>query len=331
SLIDMNANNGLGKVVKKNQVLMQPPAKRSLLVPVITKHGNGRDWWIVTGLYDEPLQYVFLVSPAGISGPFVQQIGPPFPLAEGGANNVFTPDGNVYVRTDARNGLRIYDFDRCTGQLSNLRIVPYTKPFYTYRHAVSPNSQFLYGQTSVEMAQFNLLAPDIGASLDTVAVHNGYVAPFPPFTTGFNLGSLGPDGNIYFATTGSTTALHVIHSPNLPGLACDFQQHGIDLKKFNEGTMPRFPNYRLGPWQDSPCDTLHFQPPGGGFTPTPYAPPPPLRTDAGYRLLTPVPDKTQPPDIYFRRKKLPNPPQAQEWWWMNLEPKALNHDDAQHD
>lgn len=329
SLIDMNANNGLGKVVKKNQVLIQAPAKGSLLIPVITKHGNGRDWWIVTGVYDEPIQYVFLVSPSGISGPFIQQIGPPFPASEGGANNVFSPDGNTYVRTDARNGLRIYDFDRCAGLLSNLRIVPYTKPFYTYRHAISPNSQFLYGQTFTEIAQFDLRAPDIGASLDTVAVFDGFVVPFLPFTTEFMLGGLGPDGKIYFATSSSTMGIHVINRPNLPGSACDFQQHAIILPKFNDGTMPRFPNYRLGQWQDSPCDTLPHRPAGDGFTPTPYLP---VHTDTSYRLLTPVPDKTQSPDIYFRRKDLPNPPEAREWWeMMKSEGRTMNHNDTHHD
>ena len=36
------------------------------------------------------------------------------------------------------------------------------------------------------------------------------------------------------------------------------QQHGITLPFYNAATMCRFPNYRLGRWAGSPCDTLAF-------------------------------------------------------------------------
>ncbi|HMX40820.1 MAG TPA: hypothetical protein PKD78_10850, partial [Saprospiraceae bacterium] len=105
SLIDMNQNNGLGKVVKANQVIIEG----DLIPQAITKHGNGRDWWLMTALYGKPVHYLFLASPSGISGPFEQNIGPDFPSWEGGGNPIFTPDGNTYIRADAHNGMRIYD------------------------------------------------------------------------------------------------------------------------------------------------------------------------------------------------------------------------------
>ena len=171
--------------------------------------------------------------------------------------------------------------------------------------------------------------------MDTVAMYDGFVSPYLPWSTGFQLAALGPDGKVYFATPGSTTALHVLNRPDLPGTACDVQQHGIILPKFNAGAMHRYPNYRLGEWQASPCDTLPQRPPssgGGGFTPTPYAPPTHVRTDTGYRLLTPVPDKTQSPDIYFRRKELPNAPEMREWWeTMKYEPRTITQDSTRHE
>ena len=309
SLIDMNQNNGLGRVIKVNQVI----TKGNLIPQAITKHGNGRDWWVITGLLDQPVHYLFLISSSGISGPFEQQIGPPFPSWEGGGNPIFTPDGNTYIRPDAHNGMRIYDFDRCTGQLSNLRILPYTDPFYIYGLVFSWSSRFLYGLASQEMMQFDMTAPDLGTSMDTIAMNDGFVIPFPPFQPDFWRGTRGPDGKIYLSSTGSSIMLHVIHQPELPGQACDIAVHGIKLPTTNYWSMPAFPNYRLGQWQDSPCDTLP-QRPSGGFTPTLYTPA--MRTDTTYRLLTPIPDKTQSPDIYFRRKDLPNPPEMREWFLM---------------
>jgi hypothetical protein len=328
SLLDMNANGGLGRVVKKNQVI----AQGSLISPTLVKHGNGRDWWLMTAQLNDPSVWVYLISPSGISGPYIQQAGPPFPKDEGGANPLFTPDGNTYIRPDGINGPRIYDFDRCTGQLSNLRIVPYTSPFYNYALAVSPNSRYLYGASMTELVQYDLQSVDIGASMDTVAMYDGFGTPGSIDMTGFFQATLGPDAKIYFATTGTTTALHLINRPDLPGTACDAQQHGILLPKFNDGTMYNYPNYRLGKWASAPCDTLPFQPPpgGSGFTDTPYAPAR-MHSDTTYRLMTPVPDKTQPPEIYFRKKELPEAPEVWRGRFQKIDKQAVLNDEPAND
>ena len=325
TLIDMNANNGLGQVVKKNQILVDSTSSNlDIIGPAAVKHGNGRDWWIVTGRYNTNEFLVFLFSPSGISGPFIQHIGPPYPQTEGRGTPLFTPDGNTYIRGDATNGPRIYDFDRCTGKLSNLRIVPYTYPL-GFEYVISPNSRFLYSNIFEFVVQFDLLDEDIGASMDTVAVYDGFASPGPPWSTGINLAGLQPDGKIYYSTTTSTTALHVINRPDLPGLACDVQQHGIILPKFNHWTITHNPNYRLGEWETSPCDTLNAQQPGDGFVHHSYHPPT-FPTDTTYRLCTPVPDKTQSPDIYFRRAWLPGPAAVPTFRYM---PGELIREDQQ--
>ena len=306
TLIDMNANNGLGKVLKKNQILVTGTADNpNIIGPAAVKHGNGRDWWVVTGRYNSDEFQVFLFSPTGISGPFVQHIGPPYPQKEGRGNPLFTPDGNTYIRGDAYNGPRVYDFDRCTGQLSNLRIVPFTYPLGV-DYVISPNSRFLYSNMAEFMVQFDLQQEDIGASMDTISVYDGFCSPFSPWATAFELAGLQPDGKIYYATPSTTTGLHIINRPDMPGLACDLQQHGTILPKFNHLTVPHNPNYRLGEWQTSPCDTLNAQQPGDGFVSNPYHPSA-FPNDTTYRLCTPVPDKTQSPDIYFRRSQLAEP------------------------
>ncbi len=45
SVIDIAQNGGLGSVVQKNIVLNTIPANDGL---VAVRHGNGRDWWLVT-------------------------------------------------------------------------------------------------------------------------------------------------------------------------------------------------------------------------------------------------------------------------------------------
>lgn len=315
TLIDMKANNGLGKVVLKNQILADSfGGNNNLIGPAAVKHGNGRDWWVITGRYNTPEQLIFLFSPSGVSGPFVQTIGPAYPLPEGRGFPLFTPDGNTYIRPDAANGPRIFNFDRCSGQLSNLRIIPFSTPFIAFGTVVSPNSRFMYALSFPHLVQFDLWANDIGASMDTVALYDGFVSPSPPFETAFNFPQLGPDGKIYLATTSTTTALHVIHRPDLPGIACDVRQHGFILPKFNDHTMPRFPNYRLGEWEDSPCDTLNAQKSDDGFFFTEYDFSK-IDVKTGFKLMSPVPDKTQSSQIYFSRPEVVLPPTFTEWFY----------------
>lgn len=65
--------------------------------------------------------------------------------------------------------------------------------------------------------------------------------------------------------------------------------------------MSVYPNYRLGEWEGSPCDTLNGQRPGDGFTHLPYEPPAEAQRKEGYTLLPPIgkplPPGQTPPEI----------------------------------
>jgi hypothetical protein len=67
----------------------------------------------------------------------------------------------------------------------------------------------------------------------------------------------------------------------------------LDLPCWNNLTITQFPNYRLGEWNNSPCDTLNGQKPGDGFTATEYAPER-FRKDTAYTLLPPIPGAACP-------------------------------------
>jgi len=70
--IDMNANGGKGKVVKKNQLLRGPVNEE--LAYTSFKHANGRDWWIIAS--DNPLNIYnrYLLTPDTIEGPFTYNL-----------------------------------------------------------------------------------------------------------------------------------------------------------------------------------------------------------------------------------------------------------------
>ncbi len=118
----------------------------------------------------------------------------------------------------------------------------------------SPNSKYLYFNTNTTLLQYDLEAEDIEASKDTIAVYDGYISTFLPTT--FFLQQLAPDGKIYLSCTNTVDVLHVIHNPDEAGQACNMEQHGTQLPTLNLFSIPNFPNYRLGPLDGSPCDTL---------------------------------------------------------------------------
>ena len=114
--------------------------------------------------------------------------------------------------------------------------------------------------------QYDLTAPDIIASKDSIGGFNDYyISPWSML--------LAPDGKIYLSSgddrfgwpyPDTSTAytlvnmnLSVINQPDSLGLACDFQPFSFYLggARTYYG-LPNNPDYELGAWVGSPCDTL---------------------------------------------------------------------------
>ena len=100
-------------------------------------------------------------------------------------------------------------------------------------------------------------ANDIGASRVLVGEYDGFVQG--SFSTKFGPIMQTPDGRLYVVpTSGSNEYLHVIDRPDEPGTACKLRQHAINLTVPQGRSAPNIPNYRLGPIDGSPCDTLEI-------------------------------------------------------------------------
>ncbi|MFN0213019.1 MAG: hypothetical protein ACKVT2_02080 [Saprospiraceae bacterium] len=266
TFIDMNANNGLGKVLEKNVILLNELVE----IPIAIKHGNGRDWWLIVGKWGgSSMVSVFLIDESGVHDTGVQDFGPIPALWEGGLIEA-SQDGNQIVRAQYSDGARFFDFNRCTGILGNMRFIP-RRICLSATH-FSPDSKSVYVQTHRVLNTLDLAAIDTTILADTLIHHNWYADGAPPFYTTLGFGEMGPDGKMYFNQGTSTTTLHVINRPNLPGLASDIELNGVNLTRLNYSTTYNLPNYRLGEWEGSPCDTVNLQMPGDGFVRTFYDP-----------------------------------------------------------
>lgn len=251
--LDLNANGGHGVVTSKNQEILQGNFGLCLSA---CRHANGRDWWALAQKTYTNCYNRILIDEAGIHPQQDTTCGGgevPFIYSRA---TVFSPDGTKYVHYDIKTGLNIFDFDRCSGMLSNAVTIPMPNyldsGYINAGAAISPNSRFLYVGCFIYVFQFDLQAADIAASIDTVAVYDGFASPFASF---FHTMQLAPDGKIYESCGNGETVYHVIDRPDEKGDSCLFKQHAIQLLSPSAG-VPNFPNYRLGALTGSPCDTL---------------------------------------------------------------------------
>jgi len=118
---------------------------------------------------------------------------------------------------------------------------------------ISPSGQYLYISAQKYLYQLDLFSDDIEASQIRVAEYDGYA---DPIATNFGRCIMGPDCKIYVFPGNDSRVIHIIHNPNEPGLACNFEQHALHTPTYHGATFPNLPDFRLGAIGTpvSPCE-----------------------------------------------------------------------------
>ena len=280
NIVDLSLNNDSGYVIQKNIPLASFQVGDGVAA---VKHGNGRDWWVLFRPWDSNVPnntfYLYLATPQGLSGPFIQNVGTSVSLGGSYRRNEFSKDGSTLFTSSSTGLLEYYDFDRCTGIISTpVTISPFSLVAPYKRHwslAVSPDKSKIYvttintGATSDSsfLIQYNLNSPNPLTDADTL-----FSTKVPVLLTQLQIG---PDNKIYLAngwtafdcafdylfcdTTWNqiNQNLSVINSPDSLGSACDFQPYSFNLGGHRSYYgLPNNPNYELGPLLGSSCDTL---------------------------------------------------------------------------
>jgi hypothetical protein len=248
SEINMNLDGGLGGIVagKKNVHIIEDTLSQGRITAC--KHANGIDWWILTHKYYSDMFYKILVTADTILVK-QQSIGSIFKSNDVNGMAVFSPDGSKYANVNFNDTLELYNFNRCTGDLSDVKML--TLPYEGYNDeslgcSFSPNNRFLYVDTYTRIFQFDTWADDAQASIIKVAQWD---TSFLPFATYFFIQQLAPDNKIYISPFAGIYILHTIESPDSLGIACNVLQHSYQLPSIGcaaNSTLPNFPNYDLG-------------------------------------------------------------------------------------
>lgn len=279
STIDMSYNNGLGKVTSNNNQLLPDPANDGLTA---VKHGNGRDWWLIHrkcglcsggGGHDNTF-YKYLITPSGIQGPFIQNIGTV--LSTGTHKYIFNLDGSKLAMVQWEGLTEIFDFDRCNGILANPIILHppiTTSPTSGFVNCeFSPSGQYLYIATNGYLAPAYLIQVDLQNPLGYAAADTIDSLTVIPDAGGYL--KRAPDNKIYWSCIYNNNFnfpypyadsmynmynmnLSVINAPDSPGTACNFTPYSFYLGgNRTYWGLPNNPNYDLPRLQGSPCDTV---------------------------------------------------------------------------
>ncbi len=252
-------------VTSKNNLLAESAATFGGIAAC--KHGNGRDWWFTYPVVGTNCVKFYLLTKDTLQYVSNQCLGGAVDWTEW-VDCYFSLDGTKYVRKGGVHGTDVFNFDRCTGEISlqchinpifvydtNGNIVQ-----FAYSSQLSPNNKYFYANTSVYVYQFNLDTSDIEASKMTIGVLDNFQDTVPGSGGGpyyFSLTQYGIDGKIYLSPRSGSRWMHYIDSPNARGMNCSFRLRGKELTKLCSGTMPLYPNYRLGREIGSACDTVY--------------------------------------------------------------------------
>jgi hypothetical protein len=257
NVVDRSLNGGLGSVIQKNGLLCD-----SMLCEMMNavKHANGRDWWLIVHQRYSANFLLYLISPMGISGPYIQSMGLTINNTIAG-ESAFSNDGEKFAQAICDGNLQLLDFDRCSGILSNCLELgdSISNLFGYYGCEFSSSRSKLYASYSKDsLFQFDLSSTNIKSSRTPIY-------SFSNQDYGFTQQQLAENGKIYLASTNwsnwqnidsITTSLSVINDPDSAGLQCSFQPYTFIMDGRLTVGLPNNPNYALGPVAGSVCDSL---------------------------------------------------------------------------
>ncbi|MBK6785415.1 MAG: hypothetical protein IPG79_17915 [Saprospiraceae bacterium] len=235
------------------------------------RHGNGKDWWIVnfTDGFDSII--TMLLSNEGVQ--YIRKESTGYIKKTDGTIGqiVFSPNGKKlllytgnYLFSDTGGGFCIWDFDRCTGKINDIKCIENKQNFIESGVAFSYDSKYFYLANGSHILQFETNEKNLLETKQIVAVFDSFYYIVPgsihnpiKYSVNFSQLKLGPDGRIYiFPASATQRYLSYMDYPHESFDNVGVRQHAIYMPRLFTRTIPNIPEFRLGPDDNSPCDTL---------------------------------------------------------------------------
>ncbi len=235
SVVDMDADNGLGDCISKNVPLASPVCEKITAV----KHCNGKDVWVVAHGWNDDTYISYLVTSAGVTAiPIISHSGAVIGGNVDGSLGYMksSPDGKKLAAAHNLVGLELSDFNTSTGVVSStVNLFQATDNFSNcYGVEFSVDAKRLYvtaSDYSLNLSQHHnyLVQYDISASNLSQIVASKEILTSDNFAAQtFGALQLGPDGKIYM-TAQVHPNLSVIDYPNERGGLCGLRFNEISV------------------------------------------------------------------------------------------------------
>jgi hypothetical protein len=259
TLIDLNANGGNGQVVIANHLIDSINHTEKMYA---IRHGNGRDWWLVTHELNSVNFVIYLFAGDSVVNTNIQPFGSVITPDDHMGQLCISPDGSKIALAGFGGKLDLFEFDRCTGIISN---------WIELGDALGSPGRY-YGCSFSDQNKLYFSTPDSLWQIDATSI-NPLSTKTLLWTDDSNsvfIGQhlIGPDNKIYIShAVGLTfpnnfydslnTHLSVINYPNMNGISCNFTPYNVPLNYGRTvGGLPNIPNYELGSLLGSSCDTI---------------------------------------------------------------------------
>ena len=243
SIVEACRENGV-VLVSENQFLSSNMTEKMAAI----RHQNGVDYWLVSHEFGTDVFKTFLIEEQGVSleGSFAcgSIHGPEMSAAVGQMKA--SPNGDLLVANISnKQRTDIISFNKTNGSVTCLlSFPPDTSASGSFRSiygaSFSSDSRFVYisGGSRFRLWQFDLNA----LLLSNEAFYaSKYTLSDDDFqsNSSFHQLQLGSDNKIYCASW-ENEHVAVIHEPNLPGIACTFEDSALVLSNLGNYGLPAF-------------------------------------------------------------------------------------------
>ena len=207
SIVDINANNGLGKVIIKNQFLFSNSNEKI----AATGHRNGKDIWIVSPKRSSDSLFLYLLTNSGINGPFIYKNNECYlgknQITDASIGQMkFSGHGNLaYLNSIDSSVIYLLDFDANKGQFSNPKTIK-NIPSTPYGLEFSQDGSLLFISTYESIYKIKLNKVFDGVDFDSCST---IIYKEQNSNNKFGALQLGPDARIYVSNFNSTTLSYI--------------------------------------------------------------------------------------------------------------------------
>ncbi|MEO8088255.1 MAG: T9SS type A sorting domain-containing protein [Bacteroidota bacterium] len=228
------------------------------------KHANGVDYWVMVHEFFTNSFYKVLVRADTmiVDTQSIGMINSNISLNNYYGQAIFNSMGTKYAVEINDTTVELYDFNRCSGLLSNPAIISHLDTTQAggglalTGSAFSASGQYLYVNNNYIIRQYDAYAANVLATEQVVAVWDTFSAPCCGVPTTFFMMQLAPDNRIYVSQSIGNDILHYIEFPDSAGMACHVVQNSFFTPTLNTFSFPNIVNYDLMNDTTSLCDTI---------------------------------------------------------------------------